>query len=106
MSLIPTLFLKEVGIESIRNQHICVRAARPSGRARCGAGAGCSAIRYQSLQCSAGMRTGPGLANLVSILVLDQHETARRARIYGASTFVSLNSKLESDNENEEAHET
>ena len=25
------------------------RAARPSGRARCGAGAGCSAITYQSL---------------------------------------------------------
>ena len=29
--------------------HICVRAARPSGGARCGAGAGCSAIQYQSL---------------------------------------------------------
>ena len=29
------------------NQHIC--AARPSRRARCGAGAGCSAIKYQSL---------------------------------------------------------
>jgi len=27
----------------------CVRAARPSGRARCGPGAGCSAIKYQSL---------------------------------------------------------
>ena len=26
------------------NEHICVRAARPSGRARSGAGAGCSAI--------------------------------------------------------------
>ena len=25
------------------------RAAHPSGRARCGAGAGCSAIKYQSL---------------------------------------------------------
>ena len=31
------------------NWHICVRAARPSVRARCGAGAGCSAIKYQSL---------------------------------------------------------
>ena len=29
------------------NQHIRVRAARPSGRARCGAGAGCSAIKYR-----------------------------------------------------------
>ena len=29
--------------------HICVRAARPLGRARCGAGAGCSGIKYQSL---------------------------------------------------------
>ena len=28
---------------------MCVRAARPSGRARCGAGAGCSEIKYQSL---------------------------------------------------------
>ena len=32
------------------NKHICVRAARPSGPARCGAGVGCSAIRYQSLR--------------------------------------------------------
>jgi len=32
----------------IRNTD-CVRAARPSGRARCGAGAGSSAIQYQSL---------------------------------------------------------
>ena len=31
------------------SMHICVRAARPSGRARCGAGAGCSAIKHQSL---------------------------------------------------------
>jgi len=30
-------------------QHICVRAARTSGCARCGAGAGCSAITHQSL---------------------------------------------------------
>ena len=29
---------------------ICVRAARPSGRARCGAGAGCSAMKYKSLR--------------------------------------------------------
>ena len=32
----------------------CVRAARPSGRARCGAGAGCSAITYQSLTTNCG----------------------------------------------------
>ena len=31
------------------NWQICVRAARLSGRARCGAGAGCSAIKYQTL---------------------------------------------------------
>ena len=29
---------------------MCVRPARPSGRARCGAGDGCSAIKCQSLQ--------------------------------------------------------
>ena len=39
----------------MRNQHICVRAARPSGRARCGAGAGCSAIKHQSLWCRTGL---------------------------------------------------
>jgi len=32
------------------NWHMCVRAARPSGRARRGAGAGCSAIKYQFLR--------------------------------------------------------
>ena len=31
------------------NQRICVRAALPSRRARCGAGAGCSVMKYQSL---------------------------------------------------------
>ena len=31
------------------NQHIYVRAARPSVCARCGAGAGCSAMKYKSL---------------------------------------------------------
>ena len=31
------------------NQHIWVKAARISGRARCGAGAGCSAMKHQSL---------------------------------------------------------
>ena len=30
------------------NSHICVREARPSGRARCGAGAGYSAKNIQS----------------------------------------------------------
>ena len=30
-------------------RHIDVRAARPSGRARCGAGTGCSTTLYQSL---------------------------------------------------------
>jgi len=37
------------------NQHICVRAARPSGRARCGACAGCWAIKYQSLWQGSGL---------------------------------------------------
>ena len=31
------------------NEQTCVRVAFSSGRARCGAGAGCSAINYQSL---------------------------------------------------------
>jgi hypothetical protein len=30
-------------------QPVSVRAARPSERARCGAGAGCSTLKYQSL---------------------------------------------------------
>ena len=63
--LVPSRFAPrktyEVEIESIHNKlaraadtghsksHICARAARPSGCAGCGAGAGCSAIRYQSL---------------------------------------------------------
>ena len=31
------------------DQHICEMAARPSGRTKCGAGAGCSAMKCQSL---------------------------------------------------------
>ena len=31
------------------NKLMCVRAARPSGRARCGVGAVCLAMKYQSL---------------------------------------------------------
>ena len=39
-----------LGGESVlTREHICVRAALPSGRARFGAGAGCSALEYQSL---------------------------------------------------------
>ena len=37
------------GAHSFSTQERCGRASRPSGRARCGAGAGCSAIKYQSL---------------------------------------------------------
>ena len=32
------------------------RATRPSGRARCGAGAGCSVMKYQSIMLSTGSR--------------------------------------------------
>jgi hypothetical protein len=38
---------------------MCVRAARPPGRARCGAGPGCSAIKYQSDGVK-GLRFGEG----------------------------------------------
>ena len=44
------------------NWRICVRAARPSRRARCGAGAGCSAIKYLSFLGRRGL--GPAPAKL------------------------------------------
>ena len=46
------------------NQHICVRAARPSGRARRGAGAGFEARKYQSLH-----------MNIVLVSTERSHET-------------------------------
>ena len=58
---------------------MCVRKARPSGRARCGAGAGCSAIRYQSLLTACpGPRQPNSLTKLTEPLLLRVQQLEKR----------------------------